>query len=157
MVKRMLIWILVLVLLAGAAFAAYVRLAPSDPAVWQVDPTTVTPPNSPNYALLKPGEGDDPVFAVTPAALIAALNTVALATPRVTVLAGSEEAGEITYIARSALWGFPDYVSVKTVPAGDGAQVAIFSRSRYGYSDMGVNAARLSSWMAALQAELPTE
>ncbi|MEM1363767.1 MAG: DUF1499 domain-containing protein [Pseudomonadota bacterium] len=157
MVRRMLVWGLFVVLVLGAAFAAYVRLAPSDPATWQVDPITVVPPTSPNYALVRPGEGDDPVFAATPDALLSALNQIALAAPRVTPLAGSVDSGEITFVARSALWGFPDYISVKAVPAGDGAQLAIFSRSRFGHSDMGVNAARITSWMDALKAEIPTE
>ena len=146
--------ILVLVALAVAiGFAAYVRLAPSDPAVWHVAPLSVEPPGTPNYDLVGPEDGSrtDEVFAMTPQELMEKLNAIALATPRVHVLAGSAADGFVTYIARSALWGFPDYISVKAVPAPGGARLAAFSRARFGRSDMGVNAARMEGWMDQLK------
>jgi uncharacterized protein (DUF1499 family) len=57
----------------------------------------------------------------------------------------------MTYVQRSRFWGFPDYVSVRAVDLGDGSSaLAIFSRSRYGASDLGVNRARVDAWLARL-------
>lgn len=142
--------LITLALLIG--FAAYVRLAPSDPAVWHVDPLTVRPPDKPNYDLVGPEDGgrNDQVFDMPPQELMDRLNAIALATPRVRVLAGSAADGFVTYIARSKVWGFPDYISVKAVPAEGGARLAAFSRARFGQSDMGVNAARMEDWVQQL-------
>lgn len=147
-------WLLGALVVLMLGFGAYVRLAPSDPARWNVDPRSVTPPDFPGYVLMRPkgGNATSPVFDMTPPDLLAAFDRVARATPRVTVLAGSVAEGQITYIARSALWGFPDYISVRTVPTEGGAQLAVFSRLRFGSGDMGVNRARLDDWVAQIQA-----
>jgi uncharacterized protein (DUF1499 family) len=48
--------------------------------------------------------------------------------------------------------GFPDYVSVRFLDLGDGETgVAVYSRARYGQSDLGVNRARVENWLAALE------
>jgi uncharacterized protein (DUF1499 family) len=134
------------VLVAVAAFALYVRLAPSDPARWHVAPLAEGPAGEVvvaglNRATLRLGPE-----AGAPADLLARLDAVALATPRTVRLAGSVEAGRITWITRSALWGFPDYTTAEVRPDG----LAIEARSRFGQGDMGVNAARLRDWLARL-------
>lgn len=136
-------------------FAAYIRLAPSDPAVWHVDPLTVTPPDKPNYDLLRPEDSSrtERQFAMPPEELMRLLDAVALSHPRVTILAGSPEEAHVTYVARSAFWGFPDYISVKAVPVDGGARLAVFSRARFGNSDVGVNAARMDDWLSQLARE----
>jgi uncharacterized protein (DUF1499 family) len=45
--------------------------------------------------------------------------------------------------------GFPDAMSIRLHAEGDMTRVEIFSRSRFGYSDMGVNAARVARWIDA--------
>ena len=52
-----------------------------------------------------------------------------------------------TWIARTALLAFPDYVSIRLIPEGDGTRIVALSRSRFGYSDRGVNRARLGRWI----------
>ena len=57
---------------------------------------------------------------------------------------------------RSRVWGFPDYVSVRVLP-GDAegtSTLAILSRLRFGRSDVGVNAARMQTWLAEVGARL---
>ena len=66
--------------------------------------------------------------------------------PRTHVLAGGPDVGLTTYVTRSALWGFPDYTTI----AQDGDAIVIRAHLRFGQSDMGVNAARVRSWVAAL-------
>ena len=133
-------------LVAVVAFALYVRLAPSDPARWNVAPVAegdwgVVVVAGLNSATLRLG-----LEAGAPAELLARLDAVAIATPRTTRLAGSMEEGRITWVTRSALWGFPDYTTAEARP--DGLYVA--ARSRFGQSDLGVNAARLRDWLSRL-------
>ncbi len=56
----------------------------------------------------------------------------------------------ITYVQRSRVFGFPDYLTVKAVVMDGGAGLIIWSRARYGRSDFGVNRARVEAWLAAL-------
>ena len=149
--------IFVVILLAGiVVFAAFVRLAPSDPADWHVDPFAARAPGAGGW-LLGP-EGDAPALHVdaAPARALSVLAEIAAETPRVTVLAGSAESGCITWVARSALWGFPDYVTAGARPApGGGSDVAILSRLRFGKGDMGVNRRRVADWSRALADRVP--
>jgi uncharacterized protein (DUF1499 family) len=128
--------------LATLAFGAWVRLAPSDPARWHSDPAQGTAgDNSPVAKAYLP---------VPPAEALAAFDAVALTAPRTTRLAGGVEEGRITYVSRSRLWGFPDYTTVSAVPGDGGAWLAIHARARFGRSDLGVNAARVGRWLAAI-------
>lgn len=152
--RRVALWLVALLLVATAAGAAWVRLAPDDPALWHVDPLSGASTGRPNEARILPpgaaGEGiASPVFAMTPEALMRRFDAAALADARVTRLAGAPEALFATYVQRSAIFGWPDYVSVRAVEAEGGAALAVWSRSRYGYSDMGVNRARVERWLAA--------
>lgn len=124
-------------LLCALALLAYIRLAPSDPAVWHVLPTDVKEETGAGFAMRR--------LDATPE-VFAALDEVARSTPRTHVLAGSIEDGMITYVTRSAVIGFPDYTTVALV---DGTLV-MYARLRFGQSDLGVNAARLDSWISAL-------
>ena len=145
----------VLVLLIGGAMI-YVRLAPSNPVAWHTDPTAATAPARGGW-LIRPegGSGAAPVFATDPAALLAALDKVAMAGPRTLRLAGSVEEGRITYISRSRLWGFPDYTTVTTVAVGEGAAPVIWARQRFGAEDLGVNRARVEGWLTQLAEVVP--
>lgn len=130
------IWIL-LILFLGAL--AYVRLAPSDPAVWHVVPNVVGDKTFKYGAtrMLTVGQDGLKRFAA-----------VAEDDPRTSVLAGSVEAGMITFVTRSRTVGFPDY----TTALQDGEHLKILARSRFGRGDLGVNAARVDRWIAALAA-----
>lgn len=55
----------------------------------------------------------------------------------------------------SRLMRYPDTVTVKFIALGEGqSTVLLYSRSHYGYGDMGVNKARVERWLAALETEL---
>ncbi len=140
--------------LATAGGVAYVRLAPSDAARWHVDPLTAVKPPSPNSWLLRPqgGDGQAPVYDVSATDLAADFDHFVKGRPRVTRLAGSVQDLWVTYVARSRLIGFPDYVSVRFIPLSpDQSTLAIFSRSRFGYGDGGVNRKRVESWLKRFQ------
>ncbi|WP_334192563.1 DUF1499 domain-containing protein [Pararhodobacter sp.] len=131
--------LLVVCLIAlGLGFAAYVRLAPSDPERWHVDPLTAPDPTSPNFARI------DRLVAL-PSAEAAALIAGRARAEGAVVLA--EDGAGTTWIARTALMRYPDYVSIRLIPEGEGTRIVAFSRSRFGYGDRGVNRARLARWL----------
>lgn len=141
------------------AAQAYVRLAPSDPERWHVDPAAIEKPDYPGHFLVCPETGDipGPRFAVTADQLMQALDAVAMATPNTRRLAGAVDARHVTYVTRTAFWGFPDYTSVRAVPAEDdesASRAMIFARLRFGSDDLGVNRARVEQWLAATEARL---
>lgn len=138
---RLLLVALALLIVGGAG---YIRLAPSDPARWHVPPAGAEGP--PGEIVPVKGGATLHLTARDPAALLAALDVVALATPRTQRLAGSVEEGRITWITRSQLWGFPDYTTAEVTPDG----LVIWSRQRFGSNDWGVNALRLEFWLTRL-------
>lgn len=144
---RILLILVVVILAAVIGAAVYFRSVSMPPEVWDVDPSGVTPAQSPNYALLV---GDAaPVFDMAPDVLAMRIDAIATA-EGAEMIAGDLAEGRMTYVARSRLMGFPDAVSIRLVPLAQGTRMEIYSRSRFGYSDMGVNAARVARWIAAL-------
>jgi uncharacterized protein (DUF1499 family) len=156
---RFLGWVFLALVLLAAGAMIYVRVAPLDAATWHVDPATAPTPETPNsFRVLAPGatpgpeEMVSPVYAVAPAQLMQAFDTMALAQPRTERLAGTPDGqGHVTYVQRTPLVAYPDYISVRAVPAGEGrSALVILSRSRFGKSDLGVNRARITQWLEAL-------
>lgn len=139
-----------------AAFGfAYIRYAPVYPNQWHVDPSEAIRTGKPNDFLLAEG-GDQPpvVLGADVASVALALESVVLAEPSTFVLAGAASEGFVTYIQRSKLMGFPDMISVTLRAQEGGTVVRMYARARDGHSDLGVNAARVTRWIAALEARL---
>lgn len=141
--------VLLILLVAVIGLAAYIRLAPSDPAQWH------------RFAYPKPAPGEYPSEGgfesrrvVSGPEVLDRLDTIIRATPRTQLLAGSVEEGFVTYVTRSALWGFPDYTTVyltQVDPEVDGqTTLTIHGRLRFGRGDMGVNRVRIEGWLDAL-------
>ena len=135
-------WLIFLIIVA---FAAYVRLAPSDPARWH-RPAAIAGTESKQlkggYIWRKVVDGDGK-------AALASLDAAATAAPRTMTLAGSVEDGQITYVTRTAAWGFPDYTTATLQTAEDGqTYLEVYGRLRFGRSDLGVNAKRIKGWVA---------
>ncbi len=136
----MIFWVL---LACFVGMAAYVRLAPDDLARWH-QPLVGMPTAA--GIVTEPGGARALVLMADGRAGLARLAAVADASPRVKRLAGSVEEGRMTWIVRSAFWGFPDYVTAEAGPGG----LRVWSRLRFGRSDLGVNRARLEDWLARL-------
>jgi uncharacterized protein (DUF1499 family) len=70
-----------------------------------------------------------------------------------TDLVESDEAEDIyTYRTRTPLLRFPDDVTVQFVALDEGrSSLAIYSRSHYGYSDLGTNQRRVDEWISRLR------
>ncbi|MEO0550145.1 MAG: DUF1499 domain-containing protein [Pseudomonadota bacterium] len=93
-----------------------------------------------------------PEFEDTPAELFAKLETL-IQTERSWIdLAADAEDLKLKFIARSAIMRFKDDVDIAVLPAasGPGSQLAIYSRSRVGYSDLGANRKRVDSLLNKL-------
>jgi uncharacterized protein (DUF1499 family) len=134
--RSFMVFVVVLVLVF-LAVGVWVRFAPSDPVRWHVRPVATQDRINQGSAVLR----------ISHQSLLD-LNKIALSTPRTRVLAGSVQDGMITYITRSAFWGFPDYITV----AEQGDDLIVFARLRFGRSDFGVNEKRLKDWRGRLQA-----
>ncbi len=156
--RRILVFLVAGIVVALLGGAVYVRTAPVAVEDWHVDPVTAPKPDTDNAFRAVPeamgSEGVDlrtAVYPVDAMELAGALDRVALSEPDTRRLAGTPEDLWVTYVQRSAVFGFPDFVSVRVFPEGDGMSgVAVFSRSRYGRSDLGVNGVRVERWLAAL-------
>lgn len=130
------VWIIAAVFLA---VFAYVRLAPSDPAVWHIEPRVTEDRDYSNKSVRLVPAGVDALRRI---------DTIIAAEPRTYVLAGSVQQGMITYVTRSRMMGFPDYTTIMQ----EGENLLIFARSRFGRRDFGVNRERIERWIGALAA-----
>lgn len=144
------LWMMGLIVV-GAVLA--VRVAPTDPAAWHVDPLTAASP-SPGGVVARPDGGDMPVpvLNATPSEVLSRLDAIITATPRTKRIAGDVASGRITYVTRSLVFGFPDYATVSAVAVEGGSAPVILSRLRFGVSDTGVNGRRVQGWLDALVA-----
>ena len=142
---KLLSWVVILIGVAVVGLAAYVRLAPTAAEDWNK-------PSGQTVLGHVPAAGAhlyrETVGTQGPARL-AELDRIARDTPRTSVLAGSVEEGQITYITRSRIFGFPDFTTVTLEDAGEAQVLEIWARLRFGQSDMGVNRARVEGWLAA--------
>ncbi|MDJ0390972.1 DUF1499 domain-containing protein [Roseomonas sp. E05] len=117
-------------------------------------------PPSPNTALAAPPGSSLPAhrwvepYRASPTALMAALRRVAAARPRCTLLAEWPERGQAQWVERTRWANFPDILVAQVSPDPAGAALVLYSRSLFGWSDLGVNGRRLAGWLAALEAEL---
>ncbi len=150
-------WLAAALLLAAATGYAVVNTSSHDPARWHVDPATARPSAKPNEfftaprgATAAPANLETRLYPSSPRALLARFDAIARAQPRTRVVSGDLDSLMITYVQRSRVFGFPDYLTVKAVAAEGGAGLVIWSRARYGRGDFGVNRARVEAWLAAL-------
>jgi uncharacterized protein (DUF1499 family) len=132
----------------GGSYAEIIEFATLErepvPHQFLIAPAGATPKAEP--------DAESPAFAVPPERLRDAFLAVIAEQPRTHVLARSADGLRFTVVQRSLVMRFPDYVGVGILPAGEeGSTLAVYSRSRFGYSDMGVNRARVESWINALR------
>ncbi len=122
-------------------------------------------PATPNTALAAPvgtGVRPDivlPEYPMPASRLLAAIERVAGSEARTWRLDPAGDTGQTArYVVRSAVWNFPDIVSVQVLPRGaDASTLVLYSRSLYGRADLGVNLRRVTAWIAALNATLKAE
>ena len=122
-----------------------------------MDMTAITRPSSPNTALAGPADFKPapdvvtPVYPISAERLHASVRAMAESEPLVFLAAAYEEQRQVHYVVRSALLNFPDLVTVQVRATGsDSSTLVLYSRSVYGYSDLGANRERLQAWLARL-------
>jgi uncharacterized protein (DUF1499 family) len=142
-------------------FAALFRhgaagLPPAEP----VDFAGLTLPRSPNACLAAPpGAHPGAEVTVPPLPMDAAtawrvLRTLGDRFPRTTLLAEWPERRQAQWVQRSALARFPDLIAAELRPDPAGAGLFLYSRSLFGWSDLGVNRRRVAAWLGALESAL---
>lgn len=107
-----------------------------------VAPSSFTPARS-SYA---------PIFAISATDLEKAFDKVALRQPRITAIANDESTQRREYVQRALIFRWPDVITFQAIPLGESqSTLAVHSYSIYGAGDLGVNAARVNSWISELQ------
>ena len=158
MLARALRWLGLALVLSLAVAYAVINFSGHAVERWHVDPATVADASdAPNeFLAARPGttaaepDMETQVHEETPNDLIARFDAIVRDQPRTEVVAGDVDSLMITYVQRSKYVGFPDYITVKAVPAEEGASLIVWSRSRYGRDDFGVNEARVKAWLSEL-------
>ena len=145
------------VVLGMVIVAVAIRRLDHDAGVWHVDPLTAPTPSTPNSYRVGPSDaaiGSDavaPTFDMSAADLAVAFDRAARGDGRVDVVGGSPPERFVTYVQTSGLFGFPDYISVRFIEVdGERSTLSVFSRSRLGQSDLGVNEKRVERWLGNL-------
>ena len=128
-----------------------------------MDVAHIVRPDSPNTALAAP-EGYQPapdivtpVYPVARERLFALVQNVALGQSGVYQAALYPERLQVHYVARSAVFNFPDLIMVQVRQINpDSSELILYSRSVYGHSDLGVNRKRIETWLAVLRTKIPS-
>lgn len=144
---------LVIILILGAAGFFWIRLAPIDRDQWHVDPAETDDPEKSGTRLIG---RQAPRYPADPDTVLAAFSDIALAEPRTRVLEGDADEGMITFVSRSRVFGFADFITVKAVSEGAVTKLSVASRARLGPKayDWGVNTARLDRWLQDMRLRL---
>ena len=127
-----------------------------------VDFETIERPDSPNTYLLAP-EGlcktasvdePSPSFDATPRALFDRVEALVGSYKNWSTETRDEAQLQLDLIAKTKLLKFKDDVAIRVLPDSstpEKSRLAIYSRSRVGYSDLGANRKRVQSLVAALK------
>lgn len=126
------------------------------PAATVMDMARIERPATPNTYLAAPlGASITPdrvtVFTGPPDRLYAAVKRVALAQERVFLHAAFDDRRQAQFVARSAAANYPDLIAAEVTREGG---LILWSRSVYGRRDFGINEARVTAWIAAIEADL---
>lgn len=124
-----------------------------------VELATLERPSRPNTYLVCPADRtaapvdrEPPVFAVDRAELERRWLAALADEPRLTRRATDPARHRHLFVQRTAVFRFPDVVQLEflEVPP-DRSTLCLYSRSVYGYGDLGKNRARVEDWLARLR------
>lgn len=125
------------------------------------DLTALERPSSPNTYLACPAgystaaiDREMPAYGVPLAQLQETWLNGLAEEPRTEQLAADLPTNRFLYVQRSALIGFPDLIRIDFLATdANGSTVCVYSRSVYGYSDLGVNRERVEDWLRRFSPE----
>lgn len=123
-------------------FATLVR--DGRPNSWLVCPPEACP--------LAEADAPAPVFAMPVGQLRSRLLELIELSGDARSLSVDPERQQFSFVVRTPAMRFPDIVTVRFYPTGEGSTLAIHSRSVYGWSDIGTNRKRIERWLAILGA-----
>ncbi|WP_257274314.1 MULTISPECIES: DUF1499 domain-containing protein [unclassified Endozoicomonas] len=96
-----------------------------------------------------------PVLSISATELQKQFSNIAQSQKKVEVLRTSDDGLQVDYVQRTPFMGYPDTITVRFYPQGeDTSTLAIYSRSHYGYSDLGANKKRITLWLDNLKASI---
>jgi uncharacterized protein (DUF1499 family) len=130
-----------------------------------IDFATLVRPATPNSYLICPRDRcaavrdeEGPVYAIPPAQLFARAHAALAAEPRTQLIREQPESLRLVLVQRSRLCRFPDTVTVQVFPLPNGGStLAVYSRSNYGRSDLGVNRRRVRRWLGLIEAQVSAQ
>lgn len=132
-------------------------LPPAEP----VDFRALVLPRSPNACLAAPAGAHPAAHLATPplpvgmATAWPVLRRFGQRFPRTWRFAEWPERRQAQWVERSARLNFPDVIAAELAEGPDGAAgLFLYSRSLFGWSDLGVNRRRVEAWIAAFDAAL---
>ncbi|MEX2615714.1 MAG: DUF1499 domain-containing protein [Alphaproteobacteria bacterium] len=128
------------------------------PAPEDIDFAALRPADAPNRFLVcpenycaAPPDRISPVFDMPVAALRDRWQQMLQRHPRITQARADETGLQHDFVQRSRFFRFPDSITVRFIPLPENrSTLAVYSRSRYGRDDFGVNRERIEAWLAAL-------
>jgi uncharacterized protein (DUF1499 family) len=171
MIRTTLLYALLGLLAIGAAYAALAAIKGRKEALAlvfgriqreAVDFPTLELRDTPNQYLVCPegycaaqAHAAAPIFSVAVQELQDVWFDVISKQPSTTVIGRNEAARQFDIETLTPLVGFPDTITVRflELPGGQ-STLAIYSRSHYGYSDLGANKKRIDSWLGQLVVRL---
>lgn len=144
------LFVVLLLVLAGML---WIRLAPIDRDRWHIDPADSEDPGRSGVRYIG---REAPRYPADPETVLSTFDQIASEEPRTRLLEGDLDEGMLTYVVRSKVFGFADFVTVKAVSEGALTKLSVISRARVGPRgyDWGVNAERLDRWLQDMRLRL---
>jgi uncharacterized protein (DUF1499 family) len=170
MIARIFGWLLALIVVvvaAGLIFFFFIRTDEMMISMFpqgdreEVNFETLQLKESPNQFLVCPTDMcggqqhlDSTVYQAGAADLKDVFQKFALAAPRTEIVHDDAALNQMDFVQRSELMQYPDWITVKFINLDDGTStLAIYSRSVYGESDLGINQARIEEWLMNVAGE----
>jgi uncharacterized protein (DUF1499 family) len=143
----------IVILILFAAGLLLIRFAPIDRDRWHVDPADAENPERSGVRFIG---REAPRFPGDPDTVLTVFDEIAMSEPRTRLLEGDIDEGMLTYVSRSRVFGFADFITVKAVSEGEQTKLSVISRARVGSRgyDWGVNAERLDLWLQDMRLRL---
>ena len=143
--------VLLICLLICFLLFTYIRFSKVDQSIWHLDPDSITYINANNSFLLNHKNKGAETFNIGANALFNNLNDIIL-NDNCEKVFGDINLGLITYVCRSKVFGFPDYISISVKKLDfNKSSISVFSRSRFGRYDFGKNKQRIQKWLTELK------